>query len=60
MDNTILNLLISNHNNNILKDAIDTLNSFVEDSEHFKLYLYDENGNSFIPKSKIKPVLVEF
>ena len=43
----------------LLDKAIETLNSFLEDSENCTLYLYDEEGNIFKPKGKVKPFLME-
>ena len=51
--------LAFSHDATLLDKAIEILNSFLEDSENCTLYLYDEKGNIFKPKGKIKPFLME-
>ena len=49
----VINYLAFNRNTNLVYEAIETLNDFLEKSENSELCLYDENGNIFKPKGKI-------
>ena len=56
----LMRYLVSGHNGNLLNNAVDTINSFVEDKEHFTVWLYDEEGHSLKLDSKLTAVLMEF